>query len=279
MAQTIAVLITCHNRKAETVRCLQRLAAQVLRASVLLRVYLVDDGSTDGTAEAVLAAYPEVTLIRADGTLFWCNGMRLAWQHAAEASPDFYLWLNDDTLLRPGCIDKLLQVWERGVTTGDDSCIVVGSCCDPETGEHSYGGEVLSGGHPGRPRAVPAQSAQVQRCDTFNGNCVLVPRAAYEVLGMMRAFEHAISDTDYGLRAKRAGISRVVAPGYLAECRRNPPEKSWRCRALPRAERWKKLVSRHGLPPRDWWRFLWTHSGLRAVWYWPTPYVRVLMGL
>lgn len=279
MNKTIAVLITSHNRKAKTLSCLHHLFNQVISPSFALRVYLVDDGSTDGTSEAIKTGYPQATVIRADGTLFWCNGMRLAWQCATETQPEFYLWLNDYTYLRPGCIETLLSAWRKFAITGDESCIVVGSCCDPESGKHSYGGEILFGGHPGRSQPVLPYAGEVQRCDTFNGNCVLVPKAAFDVLGMMRPFQHAISDTDYGLRAKRAGISSVVASGYVAECRRNPPEKSWRCRSLPRAERWKKLVGRHGLPPLDWWRFLWAHSGVRAVLYWPTPYVRVLIGL
>lgn len=47
----IAVLMTCHNRRALTVRCLESLAAQPgFTASAL---FLVDDGSSDGTGDAV----------------------------------------------------------------------------------------------------------------------------------------------------------------------------------------------------------------------------------
>ena len=79
----IAALITCHNRKSKTIACLERLFQQALPLGVLLKVYLVDDGSTDGTAEAVREKFPSVSVISADGSLFWCRGMRLAWKHAS----------------------------------------------------------------------------------------------------------------------------------------------------------------------------------------------------
>src|ERR1035441_10862836 len=66
--------------------------------------------------------------------------MYLAWQHAAKADPDFYLWLNDDTYVLKGCLQKLLDTWGESVACGRESCIVVASCRDPDTGAHSYGG-------------------------------------------------------------------------------------------------------------------------------------------
>ncbi len=63
----IAVLLTCHNRRAETLRCLEALLAQDAGAS--LRVFLVDDGSTDGTGEAVRVSFPQVNVVQGDGSL------------------------------------------------------------------------------------------------------------------------------------------------------------------------------------------------------------------
>ena len=40
----IAVLITCHNRKEKTLKCLRTLYSQTLPAGAEISVYLVDDG-------------------------------------------------------------------------------------------------------------------------------------------------------------------------------------------------------------------------------------------
>jgi GT2 family glycosyltransferase len=276
---TIAVLITCHNRKVQTIACLGRLFNQPLPQNNTLSVYLVDDGCTDGTAEVVREAYPATTILNGDGSLFWCNGMRLAWQHAAQGDPDFYLWLNDDTLLLPDCLAVLLAAWKEASGCGVNACIVVGSCCDPITAEFTYGGKKLLGHHPAKMNSIIPDSSSAIPCDTFNGNCVLVGRAAFRAVGIMRQFKHAISDTDYGLLAKRAGVRVVVAPGYVAECRANPEPGYWYSSTLSRRQRWQILLSRKGLPPGDWWKFLWAHAGLRALLYWPVPYVRVIVGL
>ena len=51
--QHISVLLTCHNRKAKTLGCLTSLYAAELPVGYDMEVYLVDDGCTDGTADAV----------------------------------------------------------------------------------------------------------------------------------------------------------------------------------------------------------------------------------
>lgn|ERR1035441_351907 len=277
--RVIAALITCHNRKAKTIACLNRLFSQTLPLAYIVNVYLVDDNCTDGTAEAVQEEHPGVTILKGDGSLFWCKGMRLAWEHAAKEDPEFYLWLNDDTLLGPNCLATLLAVWNESAGSDVTACIVVGSCRDPISAEHSYGGQLLRGHHPAKLSPIVPDVAGMKRCDTFNGNCVLVGRAAFRTLGMMRPFKHAMADTDYGLTAARLGVRLVVAPGYLATCRSHSEQESWQCRGLPRKERWRMLLGHKGLPPGDWWKFLWAHTGLRALQYWPRPYIRVLMGL
>jgi len=283
MHRSIAVLMTCHNRRAKTLQSLDNLFRQKLPDGYDLSIYLVDDGSTDGTGHAVRSAFPSVNVIDADGSLFWSGGMHLAWQRAAGSHADFYLWMNDDTNLLPGCITQLLRTWEERAAVGQQRCIVVASCYDPETGKHSYGGEMTRGKHPAKPIPVEPDPMLPRFCRTFNGNCVLVPEATFKTLGFMRRFQHSFSDTDYGLYATRSGIPVVVAPGYLAECVLNPifecPHSSWQNPDLPRAERWRKLLDRRGLPPGDWWKFLWAHAGVRALLYWPRPYFRVLAGL
>jgi len=299
----LAVLMTCHNRRETTLRCLETLYNQQLPVGVSYNVFLVDDGCTDGTGAAVKKAHPEVHVIQGSGDLFWCNGMRLAWEHAAKEDPDFYLWLNDDVQLHDNAVEKLLSCWLSVVegapdgrkvvgcplsvveesqathqhinpTTDDFSkaVIIVGSTCDPETGERTYGGQRRLGKHPASlvpvfPKDVPSG------CDTFQGNVVLVSRAVYQKVGNMHAFNHAIGDIDYGLRAKSAGCALFVAPGFLGACNQNRKEQI--SRHLSLRERWR-LVSKR-LPPGDWFKFLWAHAGWRTIIYWPKPYIRIFV--
>ena len=108
----IAVLLTCHNRKKKTLQCLNALNIQEgLEVDYNIEVFLVDDGSFDGTAEAIVACFPNVHIIQGNGNLYWNQGMRLAWDTAAKTKDyDFYLWLNDDTILDKDAIINLIDI-------------------------------------------------------------------------------------------------------------------------------------------------------------------------
>ena len=51
--KNIAVLITCHNRKLKTLKCLTALHNATLPKNHMMDIFLVDDGCSDGTALAV----------------------------------------------------------------------------------------------------------------------------------------------------------------------------------------------------------------------------------
>jgi len=267
----LAVLMACHNRRDKSLGCLASLFSQQGIETTRIAVWLVDDGSSDGTRDAVLEQFPAVHVIGGNGNLFWCGGMRLAWDHAAATHPDAYLWLNDDVTLDPGALQNLLEV-----SIKHPAAIVVGSCRCPETGEHAYGGQRRPGHHPGKVVPVPP-TGTVQECDTFQGNLVLVPSEVFSKVGNMVAYRHAMADTDYGYQARKAGFRILVAPGFCGTCPRNPGDSAWRDRSLPLRRRFARVVSLKGLPPRDWWRFCFRHGGCLAPVYFASPYLRVLL--
>jgi len=90
------VLLTCFNRKEKTLACLKSIYFQMPVKELELVIYLVDDGSTDGTGEAVADEFPEVKILYGDGSLYWNGGMSLAWHTAALDYFDYYIWMNDD---------------------------------------------------------------------------------------------------------------------------------------------------------------------------------------
>jgi len=270
MAFQIAALLTCHNRREKTSACLRSLRNQIeLSTSAFrLNVFLVDDGCTDDTVNAALEIWPEANIVAGDGNLFWCGGMRKAWSAAAATDPDYYLLVNDDTVLFPQAVTELLAI----CPTPQTLVIAVGAIRDPETGQWVYGGSQSD--------YLFVQGAEEpRRCRTMNANCTLVPRAVYRRLGMFhRSYRHAMGDTDYGLEAGRRGIMIYESNSFVGECEANPEANSWRDTTLPRMTRWRKLASVKGLPPKDWLHFCKRNCG--ALWwrYWLSPYFRVLLG-
>ncbi|HEY5138172.1 MAG TPA: glycosyltransferase family 2 protein, partial [Methylococcales bacterium] len=222
---SLAVLLTCFNRCQKTLECLEALSHQSLSSEVKLHIYLVDDGSTDGTSEAVRKAHPSVHMIQGNGHLFWTGGMRLAFSNASQQHHDYYLWLNDDTILYPNALDTLLKTAQALSKDNINRAIIVGSTQDPETGKLTYGGlDRVSWLFPCRFDWIePGEESK--SCDTMNGNCVLIPNQIAEIVGELEPiFSHYAGDFDYGLRATKAGCSVWVAPGYVGTCPFNDPK-------------------------------------------------------
>ena len=61
-------------------------------------------------SEAIGTCFPNVNLVQGSGDLFWNQGMRLAWNTAIKVRDfDFYLWLNDDTIIDREGLLKLFE--------------------------------------------------------------------------------------------------------------------------------------------------------------------------
>ncbi len=271
----IAAILACHNRKPLTLSCLEALYTQQLSRPVQVSTYLLDDGSTDGTAEAVENAFTHVNVIKADGSLFWNEGMRTAFAAALEEGADFYLWLNDDTTLYPDAVNSLLNTYDE-LSTSHPNSIIVGSVQDPDSLQLTYGGmRKCSSWHPFHFELI-TPTDRVQKCDVMNGNCVLIPDAVARHVGNMDAgYSHAIGDIDYSLKAGKNGVRVWIAPGFVGTCSTNPVKGSWLDTSLPLQQRWKHMKSPKGLPPGDWLLFTRKHAGLLWPLFGFMPYIRL----
>lgn len=271
MSTRIAAVLTCFNRRQKTLDCLASLQRQSGHDAVITP-YVVDDGSTDGTGDAVRAEHPEAVVLDGDGQLYWGGGMRMALQRAFADDHDRYLWLNDDIQLDDGAVATLLTTASTLRERGEPAAIVVGSMRDPDTGVVTYGGRH----RPSRIRrsrfAVlqPHPSAPTPS-ETMNGNLVLVPRAVVERIGNVDpGFRQQWGDQDYGLRARAAGCTVWVAPGTLGTCARNPAPVYGRGSVI---EELRGLGAVKALPPRDWARFNRRWAGPAWPVFWASPYV------
>jgi len=267
---TLAVLLTVHNRKAKTLACLQAVFAQEgLPANLQTKIFLVDDGCTDGTPQAVQVYFPSVTILSGTGDLFWCGGMRLAFDTAMKEDFAYYLWLNDDTVLFSNAINRLLVV----SALFNDEAIIAASVQDPQTATLTYGGvRRLHRWRPLKFTLVLPEEKPIP-VETMNGNCVLIPRKVAQKVGNIdSAFTHAIGDYDYGLQACKLGIPIYLAPGYYGTCSRNPDK----FQNMPWLKKWKGMLSPHGLPPREWAVFAQRYAGKMWFVFWLSPYVSAM---
>jgi len=252
----VAVLMTCYNRVETTLRCLRGLFAQKLPEGWLLDVWLVDDGSDDGTGARVAAEFPLVNVM-AGGGLFWCKGMRLAWDRAVEAADyDGYFWLNDDVSL----VDGALAGLARDIATVGDEAILIGACStDGPEGEIAYG---VSGGTGRWGKLVPTGVPQVTK-GTMSGNFVWVPRTAFEKVGpIYGGYSHGYGDYDYGWQADKKGVARYLCSQVVGVCPQQLERYHHRLADLSFWGRVKVLFDRKGFSLRDNFVYKYRNFGL-----------------
>lgn len=262
----IAALLTCHNRREKTISCLSSLYNCQLPALYELDVFLVDDGSTDGTTEAVNKYFPCVNMIQGSGNLFWNQGMRLAWSTAVQANEyDFFLWLNDDTLLEGHAIIELLAINQEIMNRDHKPAIVCGACrSSDEANDFSYGGRNDSG------PVFP--NGQIQTCKYINGNAVLVPKEIFKVIGYLSPnYTHSLGDIDYGLRVLKENLNCYTTKTFIATCPPNEKTPAWCNPDIPFKYRWDLFHSPKGFNIHEYivfrkifWNWTWMMYAFKA---------------
>ncbi len=254
----IAILITTFNRKEKTLSCLAQLHKQQLPDDTELSFYLTDDGSKDGTPKAVAEAFPHIHIYHGSGSLYWAGGMRKSWQEAKKADPDFYLLINDDTLLTTDALSVLLSAYKTAVYQFSKPAICIGSTKDNVTNKTSYGGRKLFSDKKIHSYLIE-NNESITECDLGNANIMLVPHNVVNKIGILSdEYTHGIADYDYTLTAKKNGFAVVVAPGILGTCL-DDHGNSWKPQNTSLKERIAYLHSPKGLAYKEYLHFIKKH--------------------
>ena len=82
----VEIVTPVHNRKEITLQCLKSLS-KINQEGLDVHIIVVDDGSTDGTSEAIESRYPEVEVIKGDGNLWYTEGTNVGVRAALKYDP------------------------------------------------------------------------------------------------------------------------------------------------------------------------------------------------
>lgn len=210
----IAILLTVFNRKNITLMGLKKLMSSIkkLGRGYIFDIYMTDDGCSDGTGEAVKAAFPDVIIVSGNGKLYWSGGMRKAWNAAIESGLhyDFYIWYNDDVELYEDALEALIDAYNMS----KEDCIITGAFVGKD-GKPSYGGKKYG-------ENLLEPNGLLQEVDLMNGNLTLISYNTFSKLGIIDScFKHALGDYDYGLRAQKCNIKIFLTFKYVGICDRH----------------------------------------------------------
>ena len=278
--QSIAIVLTCHNRKEKTKRCLETIINSSTRSvEYKYKIFICDDGSDDGTREMIMSFMREmdIELIEGNGDLFWARGMAKAIEMAEKFNPDFYLMINDDVDFYPQMIEIMLRNYQKH---DDTYCAIVGCTQSSDKSDCSYGGFGWDSNgliiQKNYRRLLPMDSGIL--CKWANWNCFLLPKQLYQAVGKIDSYyEHSFADYDYSNRIIRNGYRMFVADEYIGTCDRNPKENTYLDNTLPINKRLKLLHKRTARPPKSCWYYARKFYGPFSIVKFLEPYFYILV--
>jgi GT2 family glycosyltransferase len=107
--QRVFAIVVTYNRRALLEECLAALAAQTRTPD---RVVVVDNASTDGTADMIRSEHPDIELLPLATNQGGAGGFHEGLKHAHASGADWIWLMDDDTIARPDALDQLLRAPE-----------------------------------------------------------------------------------------------------------------------------------------------------------------------
>ena len=209
---SVHVVIPVFNRLAMTQSLVACLREQVLNQP--LRILIVNDGSSDGTAQW-LAGQSDIEVLNGSGSLFWGGAVDLAVRHlkATATKEDWVLLINNDTTVARDFVQRLLD------TAQAHAPAAVGSVIRDEAdharllsiGPRIDSWRLLTRDFLEQPGQKPVSDGVVE-VDALSGRGVLLPIAALIAAGGMRprALPHYLADYEVSLRVRKSGWRLLV---------------------------------------------------------------------
>ena len=218
---TVVAVVPARNRQALTLRFLEQMAGQTYAP---LKVVVVDANSSDGTPAAVAQRFPAVAVLAARDRDFWAGATNLGVRHALALGADYILTINDDAVVAPDHVERLVTLAQR------HQCPILGNqinyLADRDRlwslGTYTAWGSqdfLRLAYNDCRQSQLPASvtQAQVMPTEALPGNGVLIHHQVYRRIGLYYArwLPHYHADSELIMRAVRRGFMAYVTPQVI----------------------------------------------------------------
>ena len=217
----VSIVTPVHNRRDITLQCLRSLQ-KINQTGLEIRTVIVDDGSTDGTSEAIEMEFPEVEIIQGDGNLWFTEGTNVGVRAALKHDPEYVLMMNDDQVFDAEFLQYMIETAEKYPRSVVGSLLLlwdtphklfqVAPRWETRLGcwRHWYHQTIWT---------IPQKPWEV---DLIVGNCVLVPVEAIKEHGLMNSERFPnFGDGEYTPRLKRNGWRLLIEPRARVFCQPN----------------------------------------------------------
>lgn len=217
----VEIVTPVHNRKSITLQCLRSIS-RLNSEGLEIHTIIVDDGSTDGTSEAIEKDFPEVEIVKGDGNLFFTEGTNTGIRAALKYNPDYVLLINDDQIFDADALKLMVQTAEKNKRSVVGSLLLLWDTphklfqVSPEWNTWMGGWRHW---HQQTVWTIPKTPWEV---DIIVGNCVLVPVEAIKREGLMDSKRYPnFGDAEYTPRLRKNGWKLLIEPRARVFCQPN----------------------------------------------------------
>jgi GT2 family glycosyltransferase len=213
--KTLTVIVLNWNGLADTRALLPTLERCRSIEGWQVRVMVVDNGSTDGSVEAIPREFPNVDFLPLGENRRFAGGNNQGLRRSLARGDDAIMLLNNDTKADPGMIEHLLLALEQDPAAGAAAPLIyfaaptrriwyAGGRCIPALGHASHRGlRALDEGH----------YRAVEPTGYLTGCCLLARREVWEKVGLLdETYFIYAEDCDWCLRARHAGYGLRFVP-------------------------------------------------------------------
>ncbi len=213
---TVSIIVLNYKSCEDTIECLRSLEHLTYFQT---QIIVVDNGSNDGSVEAIRSVYPDITLIDTGANLGFTGGNNIGIQYALDHGADYIMLLNNDTIVAPDMIDVMVEVMEADPAIGVSGPMIY--YYDVPDMIWSGGGSIdWKHGTTSMQGINEEDKAQFgmspRQVDFVTGCCILAKRAVWEKVGVLDdKFFMYYEETEWCVRAGRAGHKIVHIPAAM----------------------------------------------------------------
>lgn len=202
----VYIIIPIHNGLKYTINCLKNLEYLEYKN---YKTIVIDDGSTDNSKKYIINKYPKIKILEGSGNLWWTGSVEIGVEYAINRGCEYICLLNNDNTFENDFLKQLVttsiqfnipMVCSKVVDLKDCKRIIY------------TGGRINFFGS----RMPINEINKGQYCDFTGGMGVLIRKDVLKKIKFdSKTFPHYAGDTDFFLRAKKAGYKLYYQPKSL----------------------------------------------------------------
>jgi len=205
----VAFIIVTWNTKDLLLDCLESLFGQV--SLISYEVFVVDNGSHDGTVEAVEERFPDAKLIANEKNLGFAAANN---QGLKEMSARYAVLLNNDTIVSKGVFERLVEFMDENPDTAVTGPQLLNRDGSKQNCFHNYpsllteivGLGILKALFPEKYPGKRKDYDSPLETDAILGACLMVRKTVVDQIGYMDdGYFFFLEETDWCYRIKKAG--------------------------------------------------------------------------